>query len=366
VKALHHANRGTDKRRQKGFSLLELMVSVAILVIVAGAVIMGMIRMTWSQSTVMNRTQMHSSVRNATELMQQEVGQAGKVASQPGLQFTTAITVPAGSNSVTTNPTITTTATTGAATDRLYVGENLVVDPSTTNEETVMISVITPTTITATFANSHAANVPVLVLGGFASGIVPPDTSPTMLVLQDKDTASQPLTGGPGGTSSTGSVLKLYGDINGDGTMYYVTYNCNQAAGTLYRYVSNTADVNTATSLTYTLLLDNLGQNPPNPPSSSPAPCFTYTTKDMPVTLTGGGTVTETFVTNVAVTLTVNTQNKDMQTSSTQTETKALLNIAPRNVVEALEQAGSPSGYTRAQPMPHNVYVNLLSSSLPK
>jgi prepilin-type N-terminal cleavage/methylation domain-containing protein len=365
VKALHHANRGTDKRRQKGFSLLELMVSVAILVIVAGAVIMGMIRMTWSQSTVMNRTQMHSSVRNATELMQQEVGQAGRVGSRPGLQFTTAITVPAGATSVVAVPTITTTATTPgtAATDRLYVGENLVVDPSTTAEETVTITAKTSTSIQATFINSHAANVPVLVLGGFASGIVPPDTSPTMLVLQDKDTASQPLTGGPGGTSSTGSVLKLYGDINGDGTMYYVTYNCNQAAGTLYRYVSNTADVNTATSLTYTLLLDNLGQNPP---SSSPAPCFTYTTKDMPVTLTGGGTVTETFVTNVAVTLTVNTQNNDMQTGNTQTETKALLNIAPRNVVEALEQAGSPSGYTRAQPMPHNVYANLLSSSLPK
>src|ERR1700747_2080773 len=165
------------------------MVSVTILVIVAGAVIMGMIRMTWSQSTVMNRTQMHSSVRNATELMQQEVGQAGKVASQPGLQLTTGITVPAGSNSVTTNPTITTTATTGAATDRLYVGENLVVDPSSTNEETGTISAITPpSTITATFLNSHLANVPVLVMGGFASGIVPPTTS-TMNLLVSNNTA---------------------------------------------------------------------------------------------------------------------------------------------------------------------------------
>src|ERR1700745_3238806 len=131
-----------------------------------------MIRMTGSQSTVMNRTQMHSSVRNATELMQQEVGQAGKIAAQPGLQLTTAITVPAGSTSVTTNPTITTTATTGNATDRMYVGENLVIDPSTTNEETVTIIATTPSTVTATFTNSHLANVPVLVRGGFASGIV--------------------------------------------------------------------------------------------------------------------------------------------------------------------------------------------------
>jgi prepilin-type N-terminal cleavage/methylation domain-containing protein len=365
VKALQHANRGTGKRCQKGFTLLELMVSVAILVIVAGAVIMGMIRMTWSQSTVMNRTQMHSSVRNATELMQQEVGQAGRIAAQPGLQFTTAITVLAGNTSVTASPTITTTATTGSATDRLYPGEQLVVDPSTTAEETVtIIQVISGTSIQATFVNSHLANVPVLVMGGFASGIVPPDTS-SMFVLQGNDTAHQTLTKGTGGTASSGSVLKLYGDINGDGTTYYVTYNCNQAAGTLYRYISTTNDVNTATqNLSSTLLLDNLGQNPIV--GNAPAPCFTYYTKDMPVTQTGGTTITQTFVTNIAVTLTVNTQNNDLQTGATQTETKALLNIAPRNVVEAWQLAGSPSGYTRAQPMPPNVYSLLLSSPLPK
>jgi hypothetical protein len=337
------------------------MVSVAILVIVAGAVIMGMIRMTWSQSTVMNRTQMHSSVRNATELMQQEVGQAGRIAAQPGLQLTTAITVPAGSSSVVATPTITTTATTGNATDRMYVGENLVVDPNTTNEETVTISTQpTSTTITATFTNSHLANAPVLVMGGFASGIVPPTTSSMdLLVGNNTDTTTMPLTSA---TASSGSTLKLYGDINGDGTMYYVTYHCDQTAGTLYRYISNTSDLNTATGVTYTLLLDNLGTNPPI--NNAPAPCFTYFTKDAPVNLTGGGTVTETFVVNVAVTLTVNTQNKDLQTAATQTETKALLNIAPRNVFEAWQLASSPSGYVRAQPMPKNVYSALLSSTL--
>jgi prepilin-type N-terminal cleavage/methylation domain-containing protein len=356
VKALRKANRGADKRRQNGFSLLELLVSVAILVIVAGAVILGMIRMTWSQSTVMNRTQMHSSVRNATELMQQEVGQAGRIAAQPGLRLTTAVTVPAGSTSVSATPTVSTTGT-GNATTGMYVGENLVVDPSTTNEETVTISALTSTSITATFTNSHLANVPVLVMGGFASGIVPPTTSSmALLVGNNAATSTTPLTSA---TASSGSTLRLYGDINGDGTMYYVTYNCNQSAGTLYRYISNTSDVNTATALTSTLLLDNLGQNP------NSAPCFTYTTKDAPVNLTGGGTATETFVVNVAVTLTVNTQNKDLQTRATQTETKALLNIAPRNVFEAWELASSPSGYVRAQPMPSNVYSNLLSITLP-
>ena len=286
MKAFHDAKRATNKKRQKGFSLLELMVSVAILVIVAGAVIMGMIRMTWSQSTVMNRTQMHSSVRNATELMQQEVGQAGRVGSQPGLKFTTAITVPAASASVVATPTITTTATTGTATDRLYVGEQLVVDPSTTLEETVTIAQIpSNSSIQATFTNSHAANAPVLVMGGFASGIVPPTTSSMdLLVGNNTATSTTPLTSA---TASSGSTLKLYGDINGDGTMYYVTYNCNQTAGTLYRYISNTSDLNTATSLTSTLLLDNLGTNPPINNSPAPGMCgnsryFEYT--ELPIT----------------------------------------------------------------------------------
>jgi len=59
----------TPKAKRNGFSLLELLVAVAILVIVAGAVMAGMINTTRSQSTIMNRTQLHASVRNATELM---------------------------------------------------------------------------------------------------------------------------------------------------------------------------------------------------------------------------------------------------------------------------------------------------------
>src|SRR5262249_1405035 len=81
----------TRRNKEKGFSLLELLVALTILLIVSGAIITGMIRMTWSQNTIMNRTQVHSSVRNATEMMQQEIGQAGRVGSSPGLTFQNAI-----------------------------------------------------------------------------------------------------------------------------------------------------------------------------------------------------------------------------------------------------------------------------------
>jgi len=34
---------------------------------------------------------------------------------------------------------------------------------------------------------------------------------------------------------STGNVLKIFGDVNGDGRMVYVEYRCDTAAGNLYR-----------------------------------------------------------------------------------------------------------------------------------
>jgi len=343
-------------KKQAGFSLLELLVAVTILVIVAGAVMAGMISTTRSQSTVMNRTQLHASVRNATELMEQEIGQAGKLGSSPGLLLTTAVAIGSAT------PTI--TSTSGTSTTGLYVGEQVVVDPSTTNEETVTIANVGTGTITATFANPHAANSPVLVLGGFASGIVPPDTS-SMKVFSGTGAANSTLSSGASGQASSGSILKLYGDIDGTGTMYYIVYKCSpnsSGTGTLYRYVST--DITTATAVSAgTLLLDNLATNPPDA-NGNVTPCFTYQTKDTAVTI-NGGQVIETFVINVAVTLTIQTQNRDAKTNQFQTETKALLNVSPRNVFDAWQLASAPSGYTRAQPMPQNILNNgLLTATL--
>src|SRR5438552_325266 len=175
------------KRKQRGFSLIELLVATAILVIVAGTVVAGMISTTRSQGTIMNRTQVHASVRNATELMEQEVGQAGKLGSSPGLQFTSAIAAVGPA-------TVTITSTSGTATTGMYRGEQLVIDPDSTSEETVAItSVLSGSSVTATFANTHAANIPVMVLGGFASGIVPPTTS-SKYIFSDIGTTNTTLT----------------------------------------------------------------------------------------------------------------------------------------------------------------------------
>ena len=63
---------------ESGFSLIELLVATCIFLVITGIVASALKQITQSQSTVWNRTQMHSGVRGATELLQQEVGQAGR------------------------------------------------------------------------------------------------------------------------------------------------------------------------------------------------------------------------------------------------------------------------------------------------
>src|SRR5258708_8419641 len=66
-------------KEQTGFTLLETMVSLAVLLAVSAIVMGGMNQMMKTQGTVANRTEMHTSVRDATEVLAQEIGQAGKI-----------------------------------------------------------------------------------------------------------------------------------------------------------------------------------------------------------------------------------------------------------------------------------------------
>ena len=66
-------------QREDGFTLPELLVSLAILMIVSGTVMKGILDVGDVSRTVSNRTDMHSGVRNATELLTQEIGQAGRI-----------------------------------------------------------------------------------------------------------------------------------------------------------------------------------------------------------------------------------------------------------------------------------------------
>jgi hypothetical protein len=184
-------------------------------------------------------------------------------------------------------------------------------------------------TITAVFTIAHAINVPVRTAGAFASGIVPENGFPVQGVN---------MTHG-----SDGSTLKLYGDINDDGNMEYIEYWCDTTGGNLYRNVVTVAAGAAKNAVGPSMIvLSNIQSNPPDPGASTPAPCFKYQEKSF-----GGNS----YVVDVSVTLTVQTQNLDPQTRQFQRETKALLNVSPRNVFEGWQLASAGVG-NRIQPMP--------------
>jgi prepilin-type N-terminal cleavage/methylation domain-containing protein len=298
----------------RGFSLLEMMISMVVLLAITGMVMSALLQTTHTEGTVQNRTEMHASVRSATELLQQEIGQAGRVSLPASVTLSTAVT---GGSAQT--PTL--SSTTG-----MFTNEYLVVDAGL-NQETVQITNISGSTITATFQLSHAVGVPVTVQGGFGTGVVPESAAPYNM---------------PHG--SDGTHLKLYGDINGDGNMVYVEYVCDYAAsGNLYRSVTPFA---AATINAKQVLLPNLVSTG-NPGGT---PCFVY--QERPVGCNSTAT-NPCFVIDVAVTLTVQTQLPDPSTGLYQQETKALLNVSPRNVFDAYQL--STLSNNRVQPMPGTV-----------
>lgn len=290
-----------------GFTLSELMLSMTILLVVMAGVTEGVMRMSNGNRTVANRAAMYAGVRNATELLQQEVGQAGRIAL-PGTVTTTGA-VAAGVATV----TLASTAA-GAATSGMFVGERLAVDLADL-KEVVTVTAINGNQITATFVNAHPAGVAVSPTGGFAAGVVPT----TM----------------PDGSTST--VLKILGDINDDGNMVYVEYRCDFETGRMYRN-SMAFDAAVKPALTVEqVLLDNVEPNP-----GDDQDCFQYQEKTV---------VGVTYVVGVAITLTVRTANADATTLLTQRETKALLNVSPRNVFNVWQTASlDQSEYV--QPMP--------------
>ena len=297
-------------KAEAGFTLVELLVSMLVMLVVSGIVVSGTMDLTRLGSTMTNRSDMHSGVRNATALLQQEVGQAGRVSLPAPSALAAAVL--AGPNTV---------AVTSAA--GMFVGERLTLDTGSSEETITLTAVDTAANlITANFKVAHNAGVRLATVGGFFAGVIPT----TML------------------NGSTGNVLKIIGDINGDGNMVYVEYTCDLAAGRLYRNVMP-IDAPAKQALTVEqVLLDNLLQNPPNPDGTIP-PCFIYQER------TFGG---RTYVIGVAIMTTVRTQQRDAITRNFQTVTKALLNVSPRNVVNVWQLA-SLNYNERVQPVPPSV-----------
>jgi hypothetical protein len=280
------------------------MIATLLLSVISGVMLQSILGISTLNEVVANRTAMHAGVRNVTALLQQEVGQAGRIAL-PATTTLGGAVVAAANVTVDIEPSV----------DGIFVGEQLLIDAGP-SEETITVTAVDPDLdqITATFTLPHAANASVSVPGGFASGVVPTTMA----------------------NGSTGAVLKIVGDINGNGSMVLVEYTCDVAAGRLYRN-SIAFDAPAKPALTVEqVLIDNVEANP------DASPCFLYEERTV-----GGAT----FVIGVAITLTVRTQQLDPITRDFQRETKALLNVAPRNVFHAWQMASL--GYDeRIQPLP--------------
>lgn len=306
-------------RNDAGFTLIELMISVGILMTISALMMRGTLDMSNLNTKQSNLSEMHAGIRNATALLQQEVGQAGRLAFPAAV--TVAAAIPIGDQWVVVSPS---TASMFVGQKLEFMGQNATGDV----EEIVTVVAVDPgnSRIRATFAIAYLAGARVMPAGGFAEGVIP-----TTKV-----------------NGSTDSVLKIVGDINGDGSIVYVEYTCDWVGGRLYRNMM-TYDAATKPALAVEqVLLDNLLPNPPDPGGIA-RPCFTYDQR----TIYGN-----TYVINVAIMTTVRTDEVDKTTGQFQTVTKALLNVAPRNVFNVW-QVASLNYRDRIEPLPASVLALL-------
>jgi type II secretory pathway pseudopilin PulG len=298
-----------DESSEAGHTLPEALVSILVLSLIIGMATQLLLVSVNGQRTMWSRTQMHSSVRGAIELLQQEVGQAGLVALPGPITFAAASAM--GTQTVALNTTA-----------GLFVGQQVTVDTGLLLE-TVTVTALDAVdhTITGSFRQAHDVGARVAAVGGFAHGIVPPTVA----------------------NGSSGTLLKLFGDVNSNGQMVYVEYTCSTATGLLSR---NMVAWNAASKPALTPGMALLNNVVPNPGG---APCFMYQTEAV---------MGVTYVTAVAVTLSVRTQVIDPVTGQFQIETKTLLNVSPRNVFHAWQLA-SMSEYNRIQPTPASILALL-------
>lgn len=82
---MNRRNRSRKRHASAGFSLLELLASVAIMTVVAGATIAALGYSQKSYVSTQERAYMHAGIRSAAELMAQEIGQAGAAVNGAGV-----------------------------------------------------------------------------------------------------------------------------------------------------------------------------------------------------------------------------------------------------------------------------------------
>src|SRR5579859_7928875 len=297
--------------RGDGFSLLELMVSIAILLVITGATFSVMSSYQRSYGTTQLKADMYMNLRGVSELMAQEIGQAGLKITRTYPQAQ--LNGPVAGGAFGTVPVTTSIG--------MVAGNQVLVDQGQPTQETVTLTAVTtgvPGSVSAFFGQAHTSGATITLVdqGVYANGVLP----------------FSPVAAPVSTTGSTPSTLELFGDINSNATLQYVYYSCAPSAqqapvpGNLVRSITPLPTPGAANAPQ--TLLSNLVVNPNDPVTGAPVPCFRLGT----VTVAG-----TTFVNTVGVTLSVRTQEQDKVTHNYLVMTKSFMNLTPRNTLGGLE-----------------------------
>lgn len=334
----------TGRPSSAGFSLIEVLISLGVFLVISAMVMGFMVDMTMTQGTTANRAEMHSNVRSATEILQQEISQAGRISFPTSSPVTLSQAITIGTPPVEQTVNVSSTTPMFGTTDPrilLIVGWGA-------EEETVAARVVSATSISAIFRKAHANGVPIRPAGAFINGIL----------TWDNASAAHQYT------------LMMYGDINDNGNMVFVRYDCMPTAagdGKLWRREIpwNTPAVLATINANYPpqVLLTNLKNNPDNPSTLLPEPCFSYQARDInwpslhngAVTISATAATSNPAVLNLAVTMSSRTQFRDPNTNQYQYQTKALLTVSPRNVFQAFNMASNLTGSQHVQETPAEI-----------
>jgi len=204
---------------QSGFTLLELLISVALLVILSGAILGGLGSVQNSYRGDELRSSLNQEVRATMEIISQEIGQAGLPPS--GISGNSLY---AGSGADGALATLSGSVTAGATsatvsdTTRLQGGMMVVVDTGANAELLQIVSPANPITVatvdnTPGFQKAHAASAALYPQGVYPNGIY--FTTPTAIPLVINTTSAFSY-----------QSLIMFGDITGTGKLTIVQYNC--------------------------------------------------------------------------------------------------------------------------------------------
>jgi hypothetical protein len=277
-------------------------VSLAMFLILSGVMLGALAAYQRSYGGVQLLSGLDQSVRSALELVAQEVGQAGSVGTLSDSALT-AGTIRTLSSAVTASATAQTVNVSSAS--GFYVNEKVLVDIGTAQEQ-VQLTAVASASITGIFTQAHASGAPIVVVGMFPDGILPPSgvTATTATTVQ-------------------ATTLNFYGDIHGDGTTVEVKYTCDTTNRLLTRQEVPYPNPSGAAVVTSTIL--------PNVSSC----LFTYAT---PVTYTISS-VSYTFYPSVSLALTVQSATPNPQTGTVVSLTRQMGDIQPRNIVMGMAAA---------------------------